>query len=643
MPKPPRFATPAAQQVAIGIVTAIIFALALGLAQIFSSTHQRDFGASLSEQRVDDLKLLLPDRWERAQTNASEQGFVGNVFTFVDRTIPGRYITISRPIILVPSSPDEVLRETLNIVTFRRSRLFFDKEKVRRFRVGTMAGTYYHAQSQAADQSMVSSDRFVVLTEDGRNHWVIAMHMPLHPSPRAEEAQDELMMAMARSAVDTSYHDASLPQANAAGLASIAEAGVALRLGGPRGDDQPLYFSLTDDAVPQLAIVRVRPQTDSDDLADTSPFSAHAGLSRLYAWVHGSGPDEAMLTQEKIAGRNATRLKLSDGKQRQLLREVIHVNMNDDHALLFDVLAEPEAMEAISTKLAALIETIAKKSASTLAPPPPAKALTRSLERGRDLAKAQQEQMVNQFTPQRRALLLRREGQVVGTQLHDQHHLPDQGLPLRSRKMRAVVRGADATVSWGNWFVSLDGKVMESTLVNEVREGPIHRSYAYQFTLKDQKLSASMVPARPVRDPIWVATVPTGYLPGFAEDSWDLSALSRLTADGPVVIWRTQGAQPPEPNWLEYVTVAEGPASEKIAMPDKAFAYVRIRPMMSMDGQRLWLDHDGTVIASDWIDTAQSPTGGIRLSLTPTDLQTVYRLYASHDFLRLWQQDVDQP
>ncbi len=644
MPKSPRFATPAAQRVAVGVVTLSAFAVALALAQLYTSTHQATFSAPLSEQRVGDLKVLLPAAWERAQADGTGQGFVGNVVTLVDLTNPSRYLIITRPVILAPGSPDEVLRDTLNIVTFRRSRLFFDKEKVRRFRTGTMTGAYYMAQSQAPGKATIFSDRFVVLTEDGRRHWVMAMHMPLHPSPQVEAAQDALMMEMALSAVDTGCRDASLPELEAAGLASLARTGARVRHSGNAIEGESLYITLDDPATPHLGLMRVQPQLDARNITPAAPLSPLAGMVRHYAMVHGRPPAATDLSMLKVADRPATRLMLSDGRERSLHRELLHVNLDEDHALLLDMLAETEAVEAMNARMTGLIQDMLKEEKPAASPArAPGTALQHAMERGRALATAQREQMTGRFTAQRQALLLRREGAIIGTQIADRMHMPEQGLPLRSRKMRAVVIGNETRVTWANWLVSLDGRTIESTMASDLRDGPIRQSDSYAFSLKNQTLSASTLPPRPGGAPIWSVKVDDGYLPGFAEDSWDLAALARLTADGPVLIWRSREMLPPQPHWLEYATVAQGPPADKIGLPAQGFAYVRIRPMMNMDGQRLWLDREGMVIAGEWSDSTKSPTGGVRLSLTPTDLQTVYRLYASRDFLRFWQQDVDQP
>ena len=646
MPKTPRFSTPTAQQTAVGVAAFLSFAAALGLALLYTASHQPSFGASLSEQRVGDLRLLLPDQWQRQDSDASGLGFESEAVAFIDPAIIGRTININSPSVIVPLAPEEVLRATLNLITLRGSRVHFDKEQVQRFRAGTMTGAYYHAHSQAPGKETISSDRFVVLTEDGRRHWVIAMHMPLHPSSQVEKAQDTLMMQIARSAVDTSSREASLPEIEAAGLTAIASASDSLMLRSRNGaveDDQLLHFTLTHESVPHFGMLRVRPLLDAANITPAASVSAMAGLARHYTMVHGRGPENSQLTLGNIAGRTATRLTLSDGKVYALHREVIHVNIDDDHALLFDLLAEAPALELMNEQVAALVQARLKQNTTDQSTEQGKGELTLALERGRDLATAQRDHMVKQFTAARKAFLFRRNGMIIGTQLVNQQHLPEQGLPLRSRKMRAVVRGRDTRIAWANWFVSIDGQTIESTSTMEIREGLTQQSYTYLYSLKDNSLTASMLPPRPGRDPIWTQKVAPGYVPGFAEDSWDLSTLARLNGQGPILVWRSRDTQPPEPHWIEYVALDQGPLAEKLTMPDGAFAFVRIRPMMNMDGLRLWLDRDGKVIASDWIEPAEAPTGGMRMSLTPTDMQTVHRLYASHDFLRLWQQDVDQP
>jgi hypothetical protein len=48
---------------------------------------------------------------------------------------------------------------------------------------------------------------------------------------------------------------------------------------------------------------------------------------------------------------------------------------------------------------------------------------------------------------------------------------------------------------------------------------------------------------------------------------------------------------------------------------------------MTPDADRLWLDQQGRVLKSEWNESDGFPYGGVRLSLTPSDEDTVVLLF----------------
>ncbi len=201
MPKAPRFQTETAQQTAVGAVTCVTLLIAMGLAQWFTWSHQADYGAKLSPQSVGDLGLLLPADWQRRDVRAPDLGFTGTMAELLDPQIKGRLMLIGRADVATPQAPDDVLRTMLNRLSRKDSRVFVDKEAIRRFRLGTFSAALYHAQSQSANT--IFSECVLVFSEDARRHWVAVITMPPHASQEVAKAQETLLLSMARSATDS--------------------------------------------------------------------------------------------------------------------------------------------------------------------------------------------------------------------------------------------------------------------------------------------------------------------------------------------------------------------------------------------------------------------------------------------------------
>lgn len=620
---------------AVGVVTLFALLVAMGLAQMFTLAHRLDYGAKLSEQTVDSLRLLLPTSWQRRDVAAPEAGFSGVTAELIDPLVPGRRLIVGRTEMPTPSAPDGVLRDMLNRVSHRRARVFNDQEQIRRFRSGAFSGAYYHARSQSSAEGMVFSDRVVVLTENGRRHWLIAVTMPLIPAPEANEAQEELLMTIARSAVDSAQRVATPVETAAEKLSGFFEENTAFRVMSPAAIDEPLHLTLTDASQPQLGYVRVRSVIDPPTIEPTSPFSASQGMARFFAEVNNRAPQATEMTNELIHGQPAARLRISEDDS-ELVREMLYVRVALNRGLLFDLLAEPATLEATR---AMVLASLRKSPASTAAASP---TLDDAVTRGIALAAAQRRQLTQLFTADSDNHIIRRDTITLGTQVQERNHRPDAALPLQGQRVRALFNGNgnDSIVTWAGWSASLDGLTIENTLFTELKQGPIDRTYAYRLLLKDGMLRLSANSARDGREPLWSQKLPDGFLPEFAEQSWDLESLAKLTADGPVLIWRCRGVQRPGPCWLDRIDLSKRSASEKIGLPAQAVVAVTIRPMMNMDAERLFLDRDGQVIAAQWTETTNLPTGGTHLTLLPTDLKTVLALFPRNlDILRLWQRE----
>ena len=202
MPKPPRFPTARAQQIAVAVITFVAFGAAMGLAQIYSQSQHMDYSVELAAGRVDELVLPLPVGWVRDDQPLPDRLFSGRPAVFADPRVPGRQLTVARIDLAEPAASDDVMRRLLAGIAGNRQSLIQDG-KAARFRGLSSAGVYYHGNRLVDDVGLSVSDWMVVLTEDQRRHWMILLTMPTRTSAAAQNANAEILLKIAAAADDT--------------------------------------------------------------------------------------------------------------------------------------------------------------------------------------------------------------------------------------------------------------------------------------------------------------------------------------------------------------------------------------------------------------------------------------------------------
>jgi len=200
MPKPPRFPSPRGQQLAVGVVTLVVFGVAIGLAQIYTQSKQVSYDVQLAAGRVDELVLPLPVAWVRDNPKATDDLFTGRPALLMDPVVIGRQLSIAR-IDFPEAVASEAVLKRLLVGINRRGVL--QNPEARRFRGLSSVGVSYSGVRQVDDVGIAMSDYMVVLTEDQRRHWMILLSMPTRSSESAERANEALLMRIALAADDT--------------------------------------------------------------------------------------------------------------------------------------------------------------------------------------------------------------------------------------------------------------------------------------------------------------------------------------------------------------------------------------------------------------------------------------------------------
>jgi hypothetical protein len=634
MPKPARFQSETAQKTAVGIVTFIVLCVAVGIAQLYTQAHQTSNEVVLESGRIDALTLDLPRGWARQTMQDNEAGFTGRAMTLRDQA---RELTVGRIDIVAPQGPGEVLARVLGSVTGDRRGGLVNPSAPRRFRAGPAACVISHGERQIEKDGPVVYDWVVVMTEDGRRHWVMLLRVAFTTDDSVRRYSERLILRIAASARDTAFRPADPGFLDPARLGADGDDAVMA----PRLDtsiaDAPIHVPLSDPSQAHLGLLRLRRCIDPGPAQPPAPLSPAAGLRREFQQLHGRDPDAAELTTAALNGATVTRVRLNDGTNGELVRELHYIDGQE--GLLVEVLAEPEALDATLAMIAPIHRAVQSAGGPALLGE-----INDAIKRGRALASAQRRLTTTLFGPDQRYYRVLREGHVVGTIMEESYHRPESEMPLRVRAVRVQTPGRGTIVSETRSHSSPDGQRVDQTVYSEVSDGLTSKALAYQLVLRDGVLALSMLPPAAGREAVWSQREPEGFIAGLAESRWVWHELEAFTASGPVLIWRCRGAEQPEPQWLEVRRGGRRPPGEAGQAynlePAGAVALVTIRPMMGMDAQCYWLDAQGRVLRAQWFDAARSSTGGARMTAEPADAAAVVAIYPKNrDILRLWQQE----
>ncbi|MEX2212980.1 MAG: hypothetical protein WD768_02560 [Phycisphaeraceae bacterium] len=627
MPKSARFQTERSQKMAVGVVTLLVAAVALGGAHLYTRSHQMNWKVPLRATAITDLDILAPEGWEQIEITAQESGYADNPTVFRDPAVRGRILTIGRRDVPTPTAPDHVLRALLNERVMKRSRVFVDQGVAQRQRIGSFAVIRYFAHSRIDAETATTSERVIVFTEDGRRHWAITLSAPVTTNESAEQANDAMLSAMIESVSDRNRRDARSDDFAAAMLPPVALAKWRARVeAGPRGV-QAITLTPGDGGTAHLATIRLIGELNTTG-ARIPQIRPGEALARQFEEGLHQSPDPKSLTKSRRGDVGIWRLPFSDEPNVPLKRELIYLELTPQRGALIEVLAENAAWADVQEEIDPLIDRLADALGNEAATgsTDTSALLADAVERGGRLADSQRRAMVDQQSVGRSYWLIRRDHRTLGAQVSQTDHSIDVDFPLVSRRIQYLAGDNQIHKSAATTLASADGATMHSELMHLLQKGGDRRMVAFRVSIEQGKLS--MLPYPMVGMPFegWSVPVPQGFLPSMAEETWNLDEVYNLASAGPVLVWRSRGEAKPEPAWLT-VTKVNTEAEISPQTRPKAAVVLTLRPIMTPDADRLWLDENGRVLMSEWNESGGFPFGGVRLTLAPSDEATVVRLF----------------
>lgn len=199
MPKPARFQTAKAQQIAVAVMTFIALVLALGLAQLYTQAHQVNWHVELVQGQIGELRLPLPKGWEPIALENGNRFFAGQPMLFLDPATADRQLAVGRINLTKPATPEQVLEGLLRYMVGNRPRRVAARTS-RTFRTGDYECVYYYGE-RLADKGKIVGDWIVLMMTSDQRPWMFWLSMS--PSAEAVPINEDLLLRIVDNATDT--------------------------------------------------------------------------------------------------------------------------------------------------------------------------------------------------------------------------------------------------------------------------------------------------------------------------------------------------------------------------------------------------------------------------------------------------------
>lgn len=557
---------------------------------------------------LDDLVVPVPRDW-RLLSRTAPGGRRPPLLVYESPQGFGTRLTITALPVTAPTPPIAAMDLALRSLTENSSRTEYDPP--RPFRSGTLTGMRSIVVTTPGEQKLLHL--LAVVTQDGRRYWAILISAPA-PQSRSEfidvlQYNDSLLAAICAGAEPRRYRPAIGADLAAAGLAAQAEAPAGLTaVISAHEPGAPVVLLPDSQAPPLLHYLRIRATPDPGLTNPDLALSPQALLRRQFLMSTGRLPQGTDLAQATVNGRPAWRLHyaITDGVAMRLVRQVWWVRIGDAEgpgwALLAEVITEPSLESAVLSQLEA---TAAWLAATFERAAPDFEAMSRV---GAVAAEAQQSGLGVTQSPAVAHRVIDNAGMPIGWQVETLHDPPGNAASVRSDSYAALMRlplGQSQMIQ--QWAADATGR--RFTMANQLALANRGRTPAVVLDLADGKLSMP----RDLRTPVeerQTMPAPPGLLLPVNPDLWPAEAM-RASLTGPAVVWMLR----------EGVSLVTLPPLACVLEPAGGEpATWLLRPLASLDADRLVFDAAGVITRYDWHQTAGSPEGD-----TPWSVRAVTR------------------
>lgn len=608
-----------------------LLAASLALAYSFSAAHRGPGRVTVGDVRVD-----LPASLNANGPTKTPAGFDA-LQSYWDRFIPDRRLWVGTVSGSRPRAPLVVLNEVFNEVIDPSALPGLQRwQSPMHFRWGAVTGTFFAGtHPSSAGQVLVIIG---VFTEDARRYGMVSIEHVLAESSRVPLALrngTDLLQRVIASATFEHLRHAEPEDLMSVGLGQTDPSHVTRSRDGPWPDrlrarvvatsrgEEPIHITTNDTA--RVGVLRIRGVADTGATQASDPLWPAVLLAEQFRHVMGRVPNGQELWSGRAFGSQVwrTTITLSAG---MLIQQVWYARLDDRRGLLIDVLCEPQML----SRTAKWVEPVMAAIASWTPPSDGSGwlgwALGDGIARGQLVAQQMRDRLAQLLTPHRAFYLIKKDGQLVGCQVESVYpHAQNDPLPLGGDS-RMLQKLGDRWVQVDQqWRCSPDGSRFWFTTRWATRDPDkaADTLSMERMQLVDGRLSLRQIVSDDEREQ-WSVQVPDAFVLPMVEDRW----LVDLTApwDGAAaLVWLTQGRDPPRPYWVHRLT---GAGSHE-PLPHTNHPIVKevvLRPLMSLDGDRLGYDADGTVARYESARLT-GPSRGAHVVATKTDATAIIKAF----------------
>jgi hypothetical protein len=620
--------------------------LILALASAFALETAR--GTGTKPYRIGDLGLPVPNRWQESAGPENARG-LNMAVGLQDPDSPQRQLLIAGVRSQKPRAPMVVLDELLDSLLSEQVRAQLKRtQPVLPFTTEKVCGLWY--TGIVVNENKPTLHHVLVFTSDARRYWVLHLSHGFEALDQ-QQLEDSLrsdghLVSSILTGVDPSnLRDATAEDCVAAGLnpsfhTHIRDSGLraCVPISGMNGDPIELVPRVNTRGATLLGtrtgvqLIRIR---DSVDLREINPASSLSPVSMLaneFLDSQGRLPAEGEIAQGQIAGAAAWWATFPQADA-MLIRQLWHITLDHGKTFLIETICEPQGLSLIRDQ----IQTIVKAADEGLSDPhsttaePTQDFLKTAMERGKHLTQRQLNTFVHESSDPWTFYLIEVDGELAGCEIEQLLPTdPDNPECFEGIDLSAVM-GKRAVQTKQQWIV--DKTQAEFALYSEQvilsETGEVQTLRKEHLVLEDGTLSLSRVGRSSIKI-LWEMPAPSGLVLPMVKTRWPTRPEDW---DGPALIWMFRGNRPPTPHWAQVVT----PSREN--PPGDPPIHVIVRPLMSLDFERLTLDAEGNLIQYQTRRPVNF-TGGSRTTIQKVDRGRLFESFPQvEEDLRRWESE----
>ena len=598
--------------IAVAMLAVLVGSLTLAYALVVTRHEPWEAGTNpdieVKDIDVGDLRLKIPEVFE-LMGSFDPVGGLDNLAVFNDRLVPQRQLQVAEVSGYKPRAPVDALKHMLELLLSRGVQEKIQQwQRVTPFRIGTMTGAWYvglEKTSLGAKLHLVG-----VITEDARRYWVVYLnHLVTEASfvVDAVDADRRLLGFVFYNAVNRFTRDAQASDCRAVGLGeAIFKDGSADSLGwvppgwhvrvvGGQSGEEPLVL-IPQDPQPQLRLLRIRGVIDAGGWDRSHPLSPAALLWTQFEDWAGRPPRGREFWMGQIDGVQACRVEFA-GADGSLVRQVWYASEGGGRGVLIEVVSEPRSLAWTSKWVGPLIGRI--RDALVLSPEStPGLTLGESaVLRGRDLVQWQRAELPDRLVPGWDYFLVEEGSQLVGYQVDRiMHTVENDPLPIRGFSKTIRRHRTQPHQVAQQWRLSADGLRFWWNQHWAVYDSSGARRLlgVVKVQLQDHRLSMKRQ-GQGMKDAGWSVKTPSSLVLPMTQEVWPL-ADHELWKAGEALVWMTNRQQKPRPYWVRLAESSLASPRDDPQEADQATYRVRLRPMMSLDADRLTFDSRGKLL-----------------------------------------------